>query len=289
MTTKIAQYVELTKPKVTLLNLLVGVTCFTLAGFPLVDPLRLAVFALAGYLACGGCGALNSVYDHDTDKLMERTSKRAIPSGFIKSRSALLFGSILTIAGVGISYFFFNALTALMMVLGAAFYLVVYTVLLKRTTSWNVVIGGVAGCFAALSGWTAVANSLSLAPLLISTVDFLWTPGHLWGLGMKKVKEYRKAGIPMLPVVAGLKKTAQVILVFNLATVASTLVLPLLGLAGSVYFVVAIFAGAGFAFETLKVVNAPSESRGFSVFSFSIPYLTILMTGLLLDKIMFLG
>jgi heme o synthase len=148
----ISKYIELTKPKVTLLNLLVGVTCFALAAFPSVDPLKLLVFAFAGYLACGGCGAINCFYDQDTDKLMQRTSKRAVPSGTISPLSALLFGSVLTAAGIGISYFFFNALTALMMILGAAFYLAVYTVLLKRTSSLNVVIGGLAGCFAALSG-----------------------------------------------------------------------------------------------------------------------------------------
>jgi len=289
MKERIEKYLELTKPKVTLLNLLVGITCFTLAAFPSVDPLKLAIFSLAGYLACGGCGALNSVYDHDTDKIMERTSRRAIPSGAITPRRALLFGFLLTGAGVSISYLSFNMLTAFMMVLGAAFYLGVYTVLLKRTTSWNVVIGGAAGCFAAFSGWTAVANSLSLAPLLISTVDFLWTPGHLWGLGMKKIKEYRNAGIPMLPVVAGLKRTVQAIFVFNLATVSSTLIFPAVGLTGWVYLVVAVSAGVWFTLETVKVVSSPSGSRGFRVFLVSIPYLAVLMSGLLLDKIVVLS
>ena len=182
MKQKIEKYIELTKPKVTLLNLLVGVTCFTLAAFPSVNLSKMVLFALAGYLACGGCGVLNCVYDQDTDKLMQRTSKRAIPSDTISPIEALVFGSVLTAAGIGISYFFFNFLTALMMVAGTAFYLLVYTVLLKRTSSLNVVIGGLAGCFAALSGWTAAVNNVSMLPLLRFTVDFLWTPGHLWGL-----------------------------------------------------------------------------------------------------------
>ena len=147
----------------TLLNLLVGVTCFALAAFPLVNPFKLAVFAFAGYLACGGCGVLNCVYDQSVDKLMQRTSKRAIPTGVVSSNNALIFGSVLTAAGIGISYFAFNALTAFMMILGTVFYLVVYTVWLKRSSSLNVVIGGIAGCFAALSGWTAAANTLSLS------------------------------------------------------------------------------------------------------------------------------
>ena len=269
---KLIRYVELTKPKVTLLNLLVGIACFVLAAFPSVNWINLAVFCAVGYLACGGCGALNCVYEKETDKLMQRTSKRAIPTG----------------AGISLSYLFFNALTALMMTFGAIFYLVVYTIILKRTSSLNVVIGGVAGCFAALSGWTAVANSLSLAPLLISAVDFMWTPGHLWGLAMKKASEYKKAHIPMLPVTVGLKKTAQITFMFNLATITFSLLLPVLGFTGFLYPVLAVAAGAWFIFESRKLLLFPSETAGFRVFLASMPYLGILMLGLMVDKV-FLG
>jgi protoheme IX farnesyltransferase len=280
-------YIELTKPKVTLLNLLVGVTCFVLATFPLIDWTKLGLFTIAGYLACGGCGALNCVYDQDTDSLMQRTSKRAIPAGSIPSRSALLFGTFLTGAGIALSYVFFNALTSFMMVFGAVFYLGVYTVVLKRKSSWNVVIGGFAGCFAALSGWTASANALSLLPLLVSSVDFLWTPGHLWGLAIKKVQEYKKAGIPMLPVTSGLKRSAQIIFLLNLVTVLSSLLFPLLGVAGIVYSVVAVFAGIWFTVESRKLLSFPSESNGFKVFLVSMPYLACLMVALLIDKVFF--
>jgi heme o synthase len=286
---KIEKYLELTKPKVTLLNLLVGATCFTLAAFPLVNPLKLAVFALAGYFACGGCGVLNCVYDQSVDKLMLRTSKRAIPIGAVSSGAAMLFGSALTGAGIIISYVAFNALTALMMVLGTVFYLVVYTVWLKRTSSWNVVIGGIAGCFAALSGWTASANALSLLPLLISAVDFLWTPGHLWGLAIKKVKEYKKAGIPMLPVTFGLKKAAQIIFIFNISTIVFSLLLPLFSLTSIIYSLFAVSLGIWFTFESRKLVVAPSEKQGFRVFMASMPYLACLMVGLLADKFLLAG
>ena len=283
------RYLELTKPKVTLLNLLVGATCFVLAAFPVINWMNLAIFVVAGYLACGGCGVLNCVYDQDTDKLMHRTSKRAIPSGTITSRKALLFGSVLTGGGISLSYFFFNSLTALMMVLGTVFYLVVYTILLKRVSSWNVVIGGLAGCFAALSGWTAAANSVSMLPILISAVDFLWTPGHLWGLAMKKVKEYKAAGIPMLPVTLGIKKAANVTFFFNIVTIAFSLTLPLLGLAGILYAAVAVLAGIWFTIESRKLVVFPSEIQGFKIFFASMPYLAFLMAGLLVDKLSFAG
>jgi heme o synthase len=283
------RYAELTKPKVTLLNLLVGATCFVLAAFPAVNWVSLGVFCLAGYLACGGCGALNCVYDQDTDKLMQRTNKRAIPSGAVSRRSALLFGAVLTGTGIGISVFFFNLLTALMMTLGTAFYLVVYTIMLKRASSLNVVIGGLAGCFAALSGWTAAANSLSLLPLLVSSVDFFWTPGHLWGLAMKKVKEYKAAGIPMLPVTAGLKKAAQTTFAFNVVAIAFSLTMPALGLAGFLYASIAACAAIWFTFESRRLLASPSEKMGFRVFLVSMPYLAVLMTGLLADKLFFIA
>jgi protoheme IX farnesyltransferase len=288
MKDKLSRFAELTKPKVTLLNLLVGATCFILAAYPNVNLLSLAVFILAGYLACGGCGALNCVYDQDTDKLMQRTSKRAIPSGSISQGNALLFGVVLTGLGIGISGFFFNPLTALMMTLGTIFYLVVYTIVLKRASSLNVVIGGLAGCFAALSGWTAAANTLSMLPLLVSTVDFLWTPGHLWGLAMKKVKEYRAAGIPMLPVTAGLKRAARTTFVFNFAAVAFSLSLPALGLAGVLYALVASCAAVWFTFESERLLSSPTDVLGFRVFLVSMPYLGLLMVGLIADKLVYL-
>jgi protoheme IX farnesyltransferase len=282
---KINRYVELTKPKVTLLNLLVGVACFVLAAFPSTNWLNLAVFCVTGYLVCGGCSALNCVYEKDIDMLMQRTSKRAIPTGAVTSTNGLIFGAVLTATGISVSYFFFNALTALMMSFGAVFYLVVYTIVLKNRSCLNVVIGAVAGCFAALSGWTAVANSLSLTPLMISAVDFLWTPGHLWGLAMKKASEYKKARIPMLPVTAGLKKTAQIIFIFNLAAIMVSLLLPVLSFTGLLYSVFAVVAGTWFMFESRKLLMFPSEKTGFQVFLASTPYLGFLMMGLVIDKI----
>jgi protoheme IX farnesyltransferase len=285
MKEKGSMYLQLTKPKVTLLNLLVGITCFLLATFPSVNWVNLVVFCVAGYLACGGCGALNCVYDRNQDRLMQRTSKRAIPSGAVSASKGLIFGVLLTATGIGLSYFFFNALTALMMILGAVFYLYVYTVFLKRKSSWNVVIGGTAGCFAALSGWTAVVNSLSLVPILVSTVDFLWTPGHLWGLAMKKTSEYKKAHIPMLPVTVGLRKTAQITFMFNVATITFSLLPPVLGFTGFLYPVFAVAAGTWFMFESRKLLVLPSEATGFRVFMASMPYLALIMLGLMIDKI----
>ena len=129
---KIDKYIELTKPKVTLLNLLVGIACFVLAAFPAISWFKLVLFCVAGYLAAGGCGALNCVYDGKIDRLMPRTSKRAIPSGDVSAKNALVYGLALTLAGVAMVYFFFNVLTVMLIVMGLVFYLPVYTVMLKR-------------------------------------------------------------------------------------------------------------------------------------------------------------
>ena len=284
---KISKYAELTKPKVTLLNLLVGVTCFFLASFPTINLLKLAMFSIIGYLAAGGCGVLNSVYDNDIDKLMTRTSKRAIPSGNVSPKSGMTLGILLIAASVVLSYLFFNPLTIIMIGLGTAFYLVIYTVWLKRISPWNVVIGGFAGCFAGLSGWTAAVNTLSLMPLLVAALDFLWTPGHLWGLAIRKVREYKNAGIPMLPVTAGISKASKVVFSLNIFTVAFSFLLPLLHLAGTIYLVVAFAGGAAFLFQNRGLLVGPYEVQGFKVFVASMPYLACLMAGLLVDKFFF--
>jgi len=279
------KYFELTKPKVTLLNLLVGLACFVLAAFPAINWSKLALFSIVGYLAAGGCGVLNSVYDKDIDKLMARTSKRAIPSGHIASNKAVIFGVAMIAGSFGLSIFFFNPLTALMLGFGAAFYLVIYTVWLKRLSPWNVVIGGFAGCFAALSGWTAALNAVSLMPLLVAMLDFLWTPGHLWGLAIKKVKEYKSAGIPMLPVTVGIARASQVVFALNVLTVGFSFLFPLMHLTGTIYLIVAVAAGFVFLFQNRGLLASAAETAGFKVFIASMPYLACLMFGLILDKI----
>ena len=285
MKQKIDKYFELTKPKVTLLNLFVGITCFILAAYPSINWINLAIFSVVGYLAAGGCGVLNSVYDQDVDKLMKRTSKRAIPQGYITTTNALTFGIGLIAISFVVSYVFFNPLTFLMLALGLIFYMLVYTVWLKRTSPWNVVIGGFAGCFAGFAGWAAAAGTLNLMALHVGTLDFLWTPGHLWGLAIKKMKEYKAAGIPMLPVKVGLNRAALVVFLLNAVTVAFSLLFPLFGFAGSIYLVFATLAGGAFLFQNRGLLSSASEAQGFKVFLASMPYLAFLMLGFILDKI----
>ena len=150
-----------------------------------------------------------------------------------------------------------------MLALGLVFYLLVYTIWLKRISPWSVVIGGCAGCFAALAGWTAAINTVSLAPLLVAALGFLWTPGHLWGLAIKKTEEYKSAGVPMLPVKVGLNKAAQAVFLLNAVTVASSFLLPFFGLTGAVFLGVAIISGAGFFFQNRSLLISASEPYGF--------------------------
>ena len=228
---------------------------------------------------------LNSVYDRDIDKTMERTSKRAIPTGDVTPSKAFVFGAGMILFSFALSYIFFNLLTVIMIGLGAVFYLVIYTIWLKRASPWNVVIGGFAGSFAALSGWTAATNMLSWMPLLVATLDFLWTPGHLWGLAIKKMKEYKNARVPMLPVKIGINKASQIVFFLNVLTVAFSFLFALMHFAGIIYLAVAVVVGAIFLFQNRVLITSTSEASGFKVFVASMPYLFCLMLGLLVDKL----
>jgi protoheme IX farnesyltransferase len=279
------KYLELTKPKVTLLNILVGVTCFIFADYPIIDFTALTVFFIVAYMTAGGCGAINCYLDRDIDGLMFRTAKRAIPSGCIKPYNALLWGVILTLVGLSSTYVVFGLSTWVMVFLGALFYLIIYTIMLKRSTRWNVVIGALSGSFAALAGWTASGRTLSTLPIFIGILDFLWTPGHLWSLAIRRIEEYQQANVPMLPVKSGLRKTSQYIFIFNLMTFIFSILFTVLGLTGLLYTIVAIFSGLKLLHTSYKLLKSPSQDSGMKVFLASMPYLAFMMIGIMIDRI----
>jgi protoheme IX farnesyltransferase len=280
----LTEYLELTKPKVTALNVAVGITCFALAELPKIDWSTLITFSVVAYLAVGGCGALNSFYDKDLDRLMDRTRRRAIPSGAVSPPHALAYGAVLLGSGLLFAYFVFSRLAFAMIAIGAVAYLLIYTVWLKRRTRWNVVIGGVSGSFAALSGWAATGNMISLAPMLVALLDFLWTPGHLWGLAIARVNDYRRAGVPMLPVKTDLSATSRYVFLFNALTFVSSLLPPLFGLAGLVYTMVAAFAGTMLMWRSWRLWKSPSEELGLRLFMLSVVYLSCIMAALIIDR-----
>jgi len=187
------------------------------------------------------------------------------------------------------AYFIFSKLALAMIAMGAIAYLFVYTLWLKRRTRWNVVLGGISGSFAALSGWAATGNVISLAPILVALLDFLWTPGHLWGLAVARVKDYGRAGVPMLPVMTGLRTASRYVFSFNVLTFVSSFLLPLFGLTGWAYTTIAGFAGAMLLWRSWRLLKSPSEERGFRLFILSVAYLSCIMAALIIDKVFLLS
>jgi protoheme IX farnesyltransferase len=208
MANGIDDYVSAMKPSIALLNVFVGLAAILLAvGFD-APLLALFVTAAAGFLCAGGAGALNCYIDRELDRHMTRTRNRAIPSGRISADRILVFGLSLSVVGVALSLVYLNLLTAFFMAMGIFWYIVVYTLWLKPKTKWNIVIGGAAGCFSALAGWSAATGAITIEGLLVAALIFLWTPGHFWGLAIAKTKDYTNAEVPMLPVVEGLNRSS---------------------------------------------------------------------------------
>ncbi len=264
----IRDLLSLTKPRLTLLNLLAGVTGFLLAAGQAFDPRALALLLAAGYLSVGGSLALNAYLDRDIDPLMSRTALRPLPTGRVRPRRALAFALGAIGAGLAAAWLL-NPVTLLFVAGGSAFYIGVYTLWLKRRTPWNIVIGGAAGSFAPLAGWAAATGGVGLPALFLALLIFLWTPGHFWGLAIRYKEDYARAGVPMLPVVAGEEKAARWAALSNLALVPFTLVMvPVYGLP----YAAAVGAlGLVFAFQNLRLLSDPSQ--GGTVFHLSNLYL----------------
>ena len=241
------------------------------------------IFSFLAYITAGGCGAINCYIDKDIDGLMPRTAKRAIPSGKIKPKTVFNLGTILIIIGLSLTYLLYGLTTWMMITLGAVFYLLIYSIILKRRTKWSVIIGALAGSFAALAGWTATRTPIGILPIFVGVLDFLWTPGHLWSLSMAKVDEYKVANVPMLSVKSGLKRTSQFIFLFNSATVIFSFIFILTGLPGLVFTIIATIFGARLVYISYRLMKEPSPEKGMEVFIASIPYLAVLMIALVLD------
>ena len=208
-------FFSLLKPRVMSLSIFTSLVGIMIApGFIFNLEVLMILFAIS--LGSGASGALNMWYERDLDKLMERTKDRVLPLGKIKANHALIFGLFLSILSVGILYFFSNILAASILALTIFFYIFVYTVWLKKRTPQNIVIGGAAGAFPPMIGWAAVTGSLSIEIFLIFTIIFVWTPPHFWALALYKSDDYRKANIPMMPLVVGNKKTVNLIIAYSL-------------------------------------------------------------------------
>jgi len=278
-------YWELTKPRIVILLDFTALAAF-LVGASTINLVRLATVIVAGTLASGGAGALNCYLDRDLDRTMGRTVRRPIPQGEVTPVNALVFGLVLFGTGIVISALLLPLLASLSILLGAAIYVLFYTKYLKPRTALNIVLGGSAGSCAPLAGWAAATGQLSaVAPWLMALLVFVWTPSHFWALAMRAVGDYSKAGIPMLPVVVGEKKTSQYIALntFLLVPISLAFVLPPLGGFGIIYLVTAVLLGLGMILVDLRLVSNPTKAQAWTAFKFSSPYLAIVFLAMVLD------
>lgn len=279
-------YFALLKPRVMSLVVLTGFVGMAAAPAPL-NPLTAAVAVLCIAVGAGASGALNMWYDADIDAVMTRTATRPIPSGRVRPGEALAFGMVLSALSVMTLGFLVNWLSAAMLAFTIFFYAVVYTMWLKRWTAQNIVIGGAAGAFPPMIGWAAATGGFSAESLILFLVIFLWTPPHFWALALFKIEEYGRAGVPMLPNVAGLRATRRQIFAYSLL-LAPVGVLPWpLGFAGPLYGAGAALLGAFFVWYALGVLgmsDADTRMRpAKALFGYSLLYLFAIFALYLVD------
>jgi protoheme IX farnesyltransferase len=240
-------------------------------------------------LAAGSAHAFNQVYERDIDALMHRTARRPLATAQVTPRAALVFGTVLLVLALTIMLVWVNPLAAALTLVANLFYIVVYTMLLKRRTSQNIVWGGAAGCMPTLIGWAAVTGTLAWTPVLLFLVVFFWTPAHYWPLAIRFREDYARAGVPMLPVVVDAPAVGARVTAYAAATVATSLVLWPVAELGWIYGVVAVLAGGWFLLESARLWQravgggADGELSPMRVFHGSITYLTLVFAALALD------
>jgi len=281
----IANYIDLMKPHVTVLLLGVTAAAMSIAnqGLP---PLALVIpTLLGGAMAAGSANCINCYIDRDIDQIMGRTQRRSLPSGRVEPRQALVFGIILGISAFFIFIAFVNLLSAVLACSAILFYVFVYTLGLKRTSTQNIVIGGAAGAVPVLVGWAAITNSLSLPAIWLFAIIFFWTPPHFWALCLLIQKDYEKAGIPMLPIVKGEAETRRQILLYSLLVLAVTLVLFAIGAMGYFYLAGALILGGGMVYLAIRLWRDQSKKWARTLFWYSNMYLAAIFAIMVLDRV----
>ncbi|MDR7555913.1 MAG: heme o synthase [Armatimonadota bacterium] len=281
----VADYLALTKPRIVVLLLLTTLTTMVVADGGRPGAALVALTLLGGALAAGSANAINCYCDRDIDALMRRTRGRPLPAGRVAPRSALAFGMALAVAAVLVLGLGVNWLSAILAAGGIVFYVGVYTLWLKRSTPQNIVIGGAAGAIPPLVGWAAVTNQVALPAVVLFAIVFLWTPPHFWALALHRQDEYRAAGVPMLPVVAGPQETLRQMVRYTLALVAATLVLAGLGVLGRLYLVAAVVLAVPFVVLVARLARRPTPQQAWVVFEYSVVYLGLLFAAMAVDRL----
>ena len=243
-----------------------------------------SIFAIS--LGSGAAGAFNMWYERDIDALMSRTKTRPIPAGIMDPSEAISFAAICGILSLTIMFLVSNIVATSLLAFAMFFYCYIYTVLLKRNTPQNIVIGGAAGSLPPMIGWAAVTGSISLESVILFLIIFLWTPPHFWALALKKSKEYENAGIPMLPNIKGDRYTKINIVIYSILLVTTSLIPFFLGFCGKIYVFVALLLGIKFIYFSIKLYYDKKNSIAMSFFWFSIMYLFSIFSFLVIDKIL---
>jgi protoheme IX farnesyltransferase len=285
--TTVGDFLALLKPRVMSLVVFTGLAGIVAAPGH-VHPLTAFTALLCIAVAAGASGCLNMAYDSDIDRLMSRTATRPIPMGAVAREDALTFGWTLSVAAVATMGLFVNFLAAGLLAFTVFFYVVVYTLWLKRRTPQNIVIGGLAGALPPAIGWASVTGDLSLAPLLLVAIIFMWTPPHFWALSLWRSEDYARAGVPMLPVVKGKPHTRFQILLYSLVLVPLGILPAMLHIGGMLYLAASAGIGLWFLWEAIATyrekddVKEPAAHRLFGV---SLLYMTALFAALILEKL----
>lgn len=279
-------FIALMKPRV--MSLVIFTTFIGMAVAPGGQhPVLMLISMIAIAAGAGASGAINQWYDRDIDAIMCRTQSRPIPAGKVLPEEALSLGIIISVFSVLVLWFAGGAEAALLLAFTIVFYGVVYTIWLKRSTPQNIVIGGAAGAFPPAIGWLAAGGGLTLEPLVLFAIIFMWTPPHFWALALVRNEEYTKAGIPMLPVVVGRKPTLNQILIYSVLMAPIAVLPTALGMASLLYGAVATVLGGKFILDSFKLWRSNSDDDAMALFKYSIFYLFLIFLSLGADA--FLG
>ena len=283
---RLGAYVALTKPRIIELLLVTTVPTMVVAARGVPSGGLVLATLVGGALAAGGANAVNMYVDRDIDRLMVRTRNRPLVTGAISPRAALTFAVALELLAFAELWALVNLLSAVLAVSATLFYVFVYSLWLKRTSTQNIVIGGAAGAVPVLVGWAAVRDSLGMAPLVLFAIIFVWTPPHFWALAIRYRDDYRRADVPMMPTVVGFTRTARQIVVYTVLLWATSLVFYPVARMGDLYLVAAIVLGAIFLWQAVRLLRDRTPERAMRLFGYSISYLTLLFAAMALDQLL---
>ncbi|NQU62559.1 MAG: protoheme IX farnesyltransferase [Rhodospirillales bacterium] len=288
---RVADYAVLLKPRVMSLVVFTAFVGLFLAPGTL-DIWTATIAILCISIGAGASGAINMWYDRDIDLHMLRTKNRPLPAGRLNPKEALIFGATLSIGSVVIMGYLVNSAAAGLLALTIFYYVFIYTVWLKRRTPQNIVIGGASGALPPVIGWAAVTGDVGLGAIALFAIIFLWTPPHSWALALFRKGDYEAAGVPMMPVVAGIRETKRQMLIYTALLIPVTFAPVLIGMSGALYGIAAVLLGAGFARHAWRVWKDPVEIEGGHaakpMFLYSILYLFAVFLGLLADRLLFI-